>query len=146
MATPYPDAAAAADLNLLASFLARRDVDPNTLTPESFDVIVLCGSAVLSTLDVCVGLLAQGVAPRLLCAGGVGHSTPLLYAAVAADPALGGLAVDPPAAEGAVLRAAALALGAPPGAVFAETLSANCGANAREARRYAEAAGWAISR
>ena len=59
------------DLQLIAEFLARRDVD--ALDPDHpVDVLVLCGSAVLPSLDVTAAAFHDGVTPRILVSGGVG--------------------------------------------------------------------------
>lgn len=78
------------------------------------------------------------MAERLVVAGGIGHATTRLYAAVKADARFASIKAEPPMSEGAVLRAVALALGADPARVFAEERSANCGANAVESRRLLE--------
>ena len=131
-----PPARAAA--NTLAAFLARRDATSLSSLPPC-DAIVVCGSAVLATVSAAVEALTLGLAPRILFSGGVGHSTPLLYAAAAA--------IAPPTAfpdarsEAAVLRDVALAFGAPSGALLVEEASKNCGSNASMSRDALAAAG-----
>jgi len=128
-------------INALAAFLARRDI-PSLAAAPRCDAIVVCGSAVLATVRAAVELLRAGAAPRILFSGGVGHSTPLLYAAVAADPALAGrVDAAAPRSEAAVLRDVAVALGAPRYALLVEEASSNCGANAALSRAALAAAG-----
>lgn len=129
----------AADLQTISTFLARRDfLNEAALISARADVIVVCGSECLHPLFTAVSLLAAGVAERLILAGGIGHGTARLYAAVNADARLAGVRAEPPLSEGAVLRDAAIALGADPTRVFAEERSTNCGANAVESRRLLE--------
>ena len=122
MTAPYSRTAAeslAADVNTIAAFLARRDVpslDPHT---AAADVLILCGSALLGAAEVAAGGIAAGAPPRLLITGGVGHSTGLLHAAVAAHAgcAAASVGVGAVAAEAHVLRAVVTALGVPPDAL-----------------------------
>lgn len=130
-----------AAVNTLAAFLARRDV-ASLGAALPCDAIIVCGSAVLATVAAAVEAFRLGVAPRILFSGGVGHSTHLLYAAVAADPALAAaVTVGAPRPEAAVLRDVAAALGAPPAALLVEAESTNCGSNAALSRAQLAAAG-----
>ena len=130
---------AAADLQTLSTFLARRDFPSEAaLLSARADVIVVCGSECLHPLVTAVTALAAGVAERLILAGGIGHGTTRLYAAVKADARFAEVRAEPPVPEGVVLRDAAIALGADPARVFAEERSTNCGANAVESRRLLE--------
>ena len=136
-----PAAPPVAAVNTLAAFLARRDV-ASLGAALPCDAILVCGSAVLATVAAAVEALRLGVAPRILFSGGVGHSTHLLYAAVAADPSLAGaVTVGAPRPEAAVLRDVAAALGAPPAALLVEAESTNCGSNAALSRAQLAAAG-----
>jgi uncharacterized SAM-binding protein YcdF (DUF218 family) len=63
------------DLNLLARFLAA----PNPV-PSQADLIVVLGSALPVNATYGAQLFHQGIAPFVLISGGVGHSTPLLWA------------------------------------------------------------------
>jgi uncharacterized SAM-binding protein YcdF (DUF218 family) len=128
-------------INTLSTFLALRTI-PSLVACPRVSAIVVCGSAVLATVRAAVEALQLGVAPLILFSGGVGHSTPLLYAAVAADPVLAGrVTVGALRSEAAVLRDVALALGAPPAALLVEEASTNCGANAALSRAALAAAG-----
>jgi uncharacterized SAM-binding protein YcdF (DUF218 family) len=130
------------DSNILSSFLAARDLPSlDATTPTDFHAIVVCGSAVLATVEAAVAALKLGVAPRVLFSGGVGHSTPLLYDAVKATPHGSAVPTDSSPSEAVVLRDYALALGAPPASLLVETASTNCGSNAGLSRATLEAAG-----
>jgi uncharacterized SAM-binding protein YcdF (DUF218 family) len=131
------------DSNILSSFLSLRDLPSlDASTPTDFHAIVVCGSAVLSTVTSAVDALKLGVAPRILFSGGVGHSTPLLYDAVKATPyASAVLPTGNSPSEAEVLKDYALALGAPPTSLLVETASTNCGSNAALSRATLEAAG-----
>lgn len=130
------------DANTLSFFLSLRDLPSlDASTPTDFHAIVVCGSAVLSTVTAAVEALKLGVAPKILFSGGVGHSTPLLYDAVKASPQGGGVPTGNSPSEAEVLRDFALALGAPPTSLLIETASTNCGSNAALSRATLEAAG-----
>ena len=133
-----------ADANALAAFLSRRDLPALPAAPSAvpqFSAIVVCGSAVLQTVEAAVAALQAGAAPCILFSGGVGHSTQLLYDAVAATPLAPRVALAGAPSEAAVLRDYAAALGAPAGALLVESASTNCGSNAALSRAALEAAG-----
>lgn len=140
----YQPAEICSDADALAHFLARRDYATLAAALEEggpFTAVVVCGSAVLHTVETAVAALTAGVAPRLLFSGGVGHSTQLLYRAVEGSPHAAAVALAGAPSEAAVLRDYALALGAPAGALLCETASTNCGSNAALSRAALEAAG-----
>lgn len=120
------------DLECIGHFLARRDVE--SLDPDRvgrrFDVLVLCGSAVLACLDVAARAFHDGLVDRLLVTGGIGHSTSYLEAAVRQHPAYSNVrtAGRPEAAVFADLLQRHLDV--PADAVVTETESTNCGENA----------------
>jgi uncharacterized SAM-binding protein YcdF (DUF218 family) len=132
-----------ADANALAAFLSRRDLPalPTASSTPQFSAIVVCGSAVLQAVEAAVAALQAGAAPCILFSGGVGHSTQLLYDAVAATPLAPRIALAGAPSEAAVLRDYAAALGAPAGALLVESASTNCGSNAALSRAALEAAG-----
>jgi hypothetical protein len=119
------------DLGVLAAYLARRDLA--SLSPGDaphVDVLVLCGSAVLSAVDVAASAFRAGLADRLLVTGGVGHSTAHLERAVREHPLYRGTptAGRPESAVIAdILRAHH---GVPRSALLVEDRSTNCGENA----------------
>jgi len=139
MASDLPHTAA--DLNTVARFLAAPDL--TALTPAAVaeqghaapaDLLVLLGNAVLATLDAVAAGMRAGVAERLLIAGGRGHSTRYLRAAVRADPRYDGLPLDD-RAEAEILRGLlARWHGLDPRSILVETQSTNCGANAEQTR------------
>ncbi|MDA6077081.1 hypothetical protein O0544_13820 [Edwardsiella anguillarum] len=93
----------------------------------SADLLVLLGNALLPTAWRSFDAVRAGVAPRLLIAGGIGHSTPLLYQALADEPAAGGLATAGQA-EAPLLAALALRQGRlAPSQIWLESASTNCG-------------------
>ena len=96
------------DANTLSTFLARRDYPTLAAAAADgpFTAIVVCGSAVLATVEAAVAALALGLAPRVLFSGGVGHSTQLLLDAVAgsAHPRGAPPPGAPPLSEAEVLR------------------------------------------
>lgn len=135
-----------ADLELIGRFLARRDVaalegpgsdragsdgagSDRLHRPGPYDVLVLCGSAVLASLDVTAWAFHRRLVARVLVSGGIGHSTPYLVAAVRARPELDVPTDDRP--EAAVLADLLVRHhGLPAAAVTTETASTNCGENA----------------
>ncbi|MEI5674118.1 MULTISPECIES: YdcF family protein [unclassified Nocardioides] len=114
-----------ADLDRVGRYLARRDPGADT---EPADVLVLCGSAVLASVEVAADLWRRGVVPTIVITGGVGHSTSYLRAAVAHT------VDDVPTAgrsEAAVLGDLLARAGVPSDAVRLEEEATNCGENAR---------------
>ncbi len=88
--------------------------------------MVLCGSAVLRSLDVAADLMARHPRARLVVTGGRGHSTPALFAAVRSW----GIA-DDGSSEAAVLAALLVSRhGVDPGRILLEEASTHCGENA----------------
>ena len=120
------------DLERIGRFLARRDVE--SLDPDRggrrFDVLVLCGSAVLASLDVASRAFRDGLVDRLLVTGGFGHSTSYLEAALCQHPTYSDVPTAglPEAAVFAEILQRHLAV--PASAVVTETESTNCGENA----------------
>ncbi|WLJ42706.1 ElyC/SanA/YdcF family protein [Edwardsiella piscicida] len=122
------------DINLIARFLACDAFAGERPAVGSADLLVLLGNALLPTAWRSFDAVRAGVAPRLLIAGGIGHSTPLLYQALADAPAARGLATAGQA-EAPLLAALALRQGLlTPSQIWLESASTNCGENARFAR------------
>lgn len=71
-------------INEIAAFLALDDVSTadGSLTTQGIDCIVWAGNAVLHTAEQAFRLVRDGVVPRILLSGGVGHSTRLLWQVV----------------------------------------------------------------
>jgi hypothetical protein len=138
MASAPISAPLASDLDTVASFLARRDV--NDLFATRADVIVLCGSDILGTADLAARAIAQGVAPLLLVTGGIGHSTPNLRRAVASHPIYGPIVPVEARTEADILvDILVVSLGVPREKVVVERESTNCGTNSEFTRRTLEA-------
>jgi uncharacterized SAM-binding protein YcdF (DUF218 family) len=120
------------DLNRIAAYLARRDIP--SLSPgvvPHADVLVLCGSAVLASIDLAAKAFHDGLADRLLVTGGVGHSTPYLRRAVRDDPRYRVVPTDA-RPESAVIAEILRRHHAVPGAaIVTEDESTNCGENAQ---------------
>lgn len=76
------------DINILADFLAFNQI-PSTFPPsDAADVLVLCVSAILPVAEKVFAHLEKNptaIKTLVLC-GGIGHSTPHLYEAIANDP------------------------------------------------------------
>jgi len=66
------------ELTLISDYLARRDVDQLV----EADLLVLMGSAVLESVEMAARAWYEGLVPRILISGGIGHSTPHLLAKV----------------------------------------------------------------
>jgi uncharacterized SAM-binding protein YcdF (DUF218 family) len=109
------------DLDLIGRWLARRDPGADR---EPADVLVLCGSAVLATLDTAGDLWRREVVRTILVTGGVGHSTELLRAAVTGVPTAG-------RSEAAILADLLVRdHGVPRDALVLEEAATHCGENA----------------
>jgi len=130
------------DVKSISEFVAHRSLSSLDAV-KGLNAVVVCGSAVLQTVDCAVEAFKQGVAPLILFTGGVGHSTDLLYDAIRLLPKAQSSQVNlegkPTEAE--VLRDYALTLGAPAGALLIETASRNTGENAALSRVTLEASG-----
>ena len=132
-----------ADINLIAEFLAFQQTDH--LSPV--DCIVLCGSSILHCAETIFSALqaTQTLTKTLVICGGLGHSTPFLYDAIAKSPRYAylreGIEGLP---EASVLEKVlerhynAAAIKEAGCRVVIETCSTNCGANAIETRRILE--------
>ena len=70
-----------AAVNAIGHWLAQNEFEGKPL-PTQADCIVLAGNAVIPTIDAACELAAAHKIP-LLISGGIGHSTPFLYAAIA---------------------------------------------------------------
>lgn len=139
------------DVNLLATFLAHREVDVESLkTQEPVDCIVICASAVLSqAMQLFHALKSRpSLTKTLVLVGGIGHSTSLIYGAVARHPQYSTIhARIAGLPEAQVLREMLQSFFSLPGhetggpQVLVEDKSTNCGANAFETRKMLDEAG-----
>jgi uncharacterized SAM-binding protein YcdF (DUF218 family) len=115
-----------AELTLIAGYLARRDVDE----PVEAELLVLMGSAVLESVVVAARMWQDGLVPRILISGGIGHSTGHLLAKV------GQRVVR---AESHIFRDLLTGeYGVPAGVIEVEDRSTNCGENAEFTRPFVD--------
>jgi uncharacterized SAM-binding protein YcdF (DUF218 family) len=129
---PPIDAQARDDLSRIAAYLARRDLPTLSRSdlPEPADVLVLCGSAVLRSVETAAAALRDELVARILVSGGIGHSTEHLAQAVHDHPRYR----DVPTAsrpEAAVIADLLRRHGVPGSAIDTEEESTNCGENAQ---------------
>lgn len=94
------------------------------------DALVLCGSAVLASVDVAAAALAAGLADRLVVTGGVGHSTRFLEHAVQAHPLYRGTPTSGRSEAAVIADILREHHEVPDSAVLIEDRSTNCGENA----------------
>jgi uncharacterized SAM-binding protein YcdF (DUF218 family) len=132
-----------ADLNAVAAFLAQDDL--GALSADALgratgrpaaDALVLLGNGVLETAERAFAACTAELAPLLVIAGGIGHSTGFLRDALAAHPRYRDV-VEPahalPEAE-LLARVAVRHFGLDPARLVLETASTNCGDNAVKTR------------
>lgn len=120
------------DLQVIARFLARRDVpslDPRALG-RGFDVLLLCGSGVLATLEVAARAFHDGVVDSILVSGGFGHSTPYLAEAVRSHPSYADVETVGRPEAAVIAEALRRHHDVPAEAVVTEEQATNCGENA----------------
>jgi len=139
------------DVNLLVTFLAHREVDVESLnTRKPVDCIVICASSVLSQASQLFRALESrpSLTKTLVLVGGIGHSTSLIYDAVARHPQYSAIhsRIDGlPEAQvlQEILNRFFSLLGSEAGGprVLVEDRSTNCGANAVESRKVLDEAG-----
>ena len=119
------------DVNQIAAYLARRDIESlsPTVVPQ-VDVLVLCGSAVLAAIDIAATAFHDGLADHLLVSGGVGHSTPYLRQAVRESPRYGDVPTDARPESATIAEILRRHHAVPDAAILIEDESTNCGENA----------------
>ena len=128
---------ARADAELVARYLARRDVaslDPSALG-RTFDVLVLCGSGVPATVTCSAAAFHDRVVDSILVTGGVGHSTPYLVAAVRADPSYADVATEGRSEAAVIAEILRRHHDVPAEAITIEDRATNCGENAEHSLR-----------
>lgn len=97
---------------------------------QPVDAVILAGNAVIPAIEAACQIAAEQAVP-LLISGGIGHSTPFLYAAVAQHPRYNALPTTG-RAEAAILADIARQFWAiPADKIWIEDRSTNCGENAR---------------
>lgn len=133
-----------ADINLLADFLALDQTGgatPNQMARCEPQLLILLGNAILPVAERVFAALAQGAVEKVLIAGGIGHSTDLLYQAVKNHRDYHVIATAG-RSEAAILHDIAVQFFAiAPEQLLLETASTNCGDNATQARRVLTQAG-----
>src|SRR5438874_2542896 len=117
--------------DLIAGYLARRDVaDLAALRPGDTDVLVVCGSAVLATVEVAAEAFHRGLAPLILVSGGVGHSTAYLVEALQRHPTYADVPTESRSEAAMLADVLHLHHGVPAEALLLEEASTSCGQNA----------------
>ncbi|AUH00088.1 YdcF family protein [Prodigiosinella confusarubida] len=129
-----------ADMNQLARFLAYDQTTGHGPVGKP-SLLILLGNAILPTAEAAFQALIQGSVSRLLIAGGIGHSTTLLYQAVQQHPRYQHIATDGRSEAEVLYDIGVQCFALSPEQLLLETASANCGDNALQARRVLEAAG-----
>lgn len=141
----------AKDVNLLATFLAHREVDVASLkTREPVDCVVICASSVLNQASQLFHALESrpSFTKTLVLVGGIGHSTTLIYDAVGRHSQYNTIhsrIAELPEAQ--VLQQILSRFFSLPGLeaggpqVLIEDQSTNCGANAIKTRKVLDEAG-----
>lgn len=141
----FPSDAYVAHVNRICRYLAlddfahrdlRRGEIQARLGKAQFDVVAVFGNQVLATVERACSLWKAGLASCLLFSGGVGHSTPALYANIRASRSFGPLAdsgeVVPTMTEAEMMSALAISgCKVPASAILIENRSTNTGENAR---------------
>ncbi|KAL9584078.1 MAG: hypothetical protein Q9203_004810 [Teloschistes exilis] len=134
----------AADLNLVSNSLAFQQYDGL----QSVDCIVLCGSPILHCAETIFSALCSTptITPTLVICGGIGHSTPFLYTAIAKNARYAHLRNEIDGLPEASVLEMILARNYDKAAIekagcriIVETNSTNCGANTIETRKVMEA-------
>jgi len=121
-----------ADLEVVGRYLARRDLgslDPAEVR-RTFDVLVLCGSGVLATVDLAARAFRDRVVGTVLVTGGFGHSTPYLTEAVREHPTYADVATQGWPEAAVIAEILQRHLGVPASRISTEDQATNCGQNA----------------
>ncbi|ECG8590115.1 YdcF family protein [Salmonella enterica subsp. salamae] len=115
-------------VNTVGQWLAQNDFPDEQPYPS--DCVVLAGNAVIPTIDAACRIAKAQRIP-LLISGGIGHSTPFLYAAIARHPRYNIIRTTG-RAEAAILADIANQFWhIPAEKIWVEDRSTNCGENAR---------------
>ena len=147
---PTSAPATVADINRLSEYLSDSEID-DLSSVQPVDCIVICASEVLHCAEIILKTLQQNttLTKCLVLCGGIGHSTKLLYTAVARHPRYSALAPEIQGlSEARVLekildgffdRSAITLQGC---RILIEDQSTNCGQNASFTRRVLDRAGF----
>ena len=115
--------------NTLGRWLAQNDFSTKP-DPVRADAVILAGNAVIPVIDAAFDIASRHHLP-LVISGGIGHSTPFLYHAVASHPQYN-LTPTTGQTEAAILADIARRFwGIPASDIIVEDQSTNCGENAR---------------
>jgi len=130
------------DLNVVASFLACRDVErldrqelKRRYGLNQAGLLILLGNSIPYVAEQAARAYKEGLAARLMIAGGEGHSTEYLRENIRNHPRYRSVEVEGRPEADILLDILAGYLGIERGDVLLENRSTNCGANAREALR-----------
>ncbi|CAM3828166.1 YdcF family protein [Rahnella bruchi] len=122
------------DMNRLAYFLAFDQTSGKGPMGEP-SLMILLGNAILPTAEAAFQAVVQGSVSRLLIAGGIGHSTDLLYQAVQTHPRYRHIHTSGRSEAEVLNDIAVQCCAVPQKQILLETGSTNCGDNALQARR-----------
>lgn len=131
-------------VNTLGRWLAQTDMASPDEARQA-QLIVLAGNAVLPTLETAAALSNAHKLP-LLIAGGIGHSTTYLYAAVARHPRYNGLRTTGLSEADLLASIARERLNVAQERLIVERKSTNCGENASFSRKVMEERGLTVQR
>ncbi len=125
------------DLNLLGSYLARRDIPVLDLKNLGAPVewIVLLGSSLLGPIRVAAEAFHRGCSKGILICGGIGHSTQDLRNAVRSHSAFQKVETENRAEADIIHEILMTVFEINADALLVENKSTNCGSNAVEAHR-----------
>ena len=118
-----------AAVNALGRWLAQNEFEGKPL-PAQADGILLAGNAVMPTIDAACELAATNKLP-LVISGGIGHSTPFLYSAIARHPRYNKVRTTGRTEAAIIGDIARQFWKIPAEKVILEERSTNCGENAR---------------
>lgn len=116
-------------VNTLGQWLALNDFAGKP-HPVHADCVILAGNAVIPTIDAACQIAARDKAP-LLISGGIGHSTPFLYAAIARHPRYNVIRTTGRSEAAIIADIARQFWRIPAERLLLEDKSTNCGENAR---------------
>lgn len=134
-------AQAAACLNGIAAYLALDDLAGSDPAAMPVDCVILAGNSVLATAEGAFRAAGGRARPLLVLSGGIGHSTELLWQAVAAHDTYRAVPAHG-RPEAAILADIARTFwGIDPSRILVEDASAHCGENAAFSRRILERSG-----
>jgi uncharacterized SAM-binding protein YcdF (DUF218 family) len=125
----------AANLNIIARYLARRDIPELETGRMSADILVLLGSSLIEPIHVAASALKKGVARHLLVSGGIGHSTQGFRDTVSNHPTYSTVSTAERAEADIIHDILTQHLGVRPELITVENKSTNCGTNAEESRK-----------